>query len=262
MITIYPHFIFRSDAKDVIVFYENAFNVKAQDIIEDETGKIIFSRIKIAESEIFISEDLVDGEVSGKQLEFFLKIKSMKEANAIYRKLSVGGDVIVAFHPQYWSPGYAKFIDKFGVRWQINVDYNEVNHVAIYPYLYFKDMTNKAIPIYEDLFNQNAISTAFSEIEKFDSKCSNLIAHAIIRKDNWEINMSDFISDEKYLTYKHHRIFIEVENAEEGAVFCKKLSYKAEIKLVLEKISEFWLYAIVIDQFNIIWEIGMKRQLM
>lgn len=44
------------------------------------------------------------------------------EAERIFRELSEGGHVQMAFQKTFWSPGFGMFIDKFQVPWMVNTE--------------------------------------------------------------------------------------------------------------------------------------------
>jgi PhnB protein len=48
--------------------------------------------------------------------------KSVAEAERIFRKLSEGGKVIMPLEPTFWSPGFAMFVDRFGIPWMISTE--------------------------------------------------------------------------------------------------------------------------------------------
>lgn len=258
MATIYPHFIFKENIKEVIPFYEDIFETKIKKDIFDAQANLIYSVIRNEENVILISEE-EEWEESGNQLEFLLKVNSIEKAEEIYKKLAFEGKIITKFSRRYWAPAYAKVIDKFGVRWIIDVDRNEINTITIIPYLFFNGNSDKAIAFYEEVFNQNAISTRLSEWGTTNKEERDLIAHSVISKDDFELHISDYLREEEYRIGKQHRLFASVDKLEELIYLCKKLSQKANIRLVLEECERFLFYAILTDEFNVIWEVAVKK---
>jgi PhnB protein len=51
-----------------------------------------------------------------------ISVKDVAEGKRIFEALSDKGNVIMKFGPTFWSPGFAMFVDRFGIPWMVNVD--------------------------------------------------------------------------------------------------------------------------------------------
>ena len=70
------------------------------------------------------SFSLTDGaevDVSGESVSFLIEFDTEDEVRAAYNKLVVGGRVVEALAPVFWSALYGYVIDRFGVNWQVMV---------------------------------------------------------------------------------------------------------------------------------------------
>jgi len=49
-------------------------------------------------------------------------VKDVAEGKKIFEALSEKGNVTMPFGPTFWSPGFAMFVDRFGVPWMVNCE--------------------------------------------------------------------------------------------------------------------------------------------
>jgi len=49
-------------------------------------------------------------------------VKTVAEGKKIFEALSEKGNVIMPFRQTFWSPGFAMFVDRFGIPWMVNVE--------------------------------------------------------------------------------------------------------------------------------------------
>ncbi|MGI9393492.1 MAG: VOC family protein, partial [Boseongicola sp.] len=51
-----------------------------------------------------------------------LSLATHEEAQTVFDKLAVGGEVEMPFAPTFWSSGFGTLSDRFGVKWMIGAD--------------------------------------------------------------------------------------------------------------------------------------------
>ena len=51
-----------------------------------------------------------------------IAVKDVAEGKKIFEALSEKGNVTMPFGPTFWSPGFAMFVDRFGVPWMVNCE--------------------------------------------------------------------------------------------------------------------------------------------
>lgn len=60
---------------------------------------------------------------AGKNISATLIFDNLAEATTVYNKLTVdANEILMPLQEVPWSPGYAGFIDQFGIYWQINTE--------------------------------------------------------------------------------------------------------------------------------------------
>lgn len=50
-----------------------------------------------------------------------ISVNSVAEGKKIFEALSEKGNISMPFGPTFWSPGFAMFVDRFGIPWMVNV---------------------------------------------------------------------------------------------------------------------------------------------
>jgi len=59
------------------------------------------------------------GYIKGNTVALLINCSSEEEINALYTKLSAGGEIVDPLKDQFWGDTFGVFDDKFGVRWMI-----------------------------------------------------------------------------------------------------------------------------------------------
>jgi len=49
-------------------------------------------------------------------------VKTVAEGKKIFEALSEKGNITMPFGPTFWSPGFAMFVDRFGIPWMVNCE--------------------------------------------------------------------------------------------------------------------------------------------
>jgi PhnB protein len=61
----------------------------------------------------------------GTNFSISVNASSEEEANKIFNGLSAGGTIMMAMEKTFWGAYFGMFIDKFGISWMVNYDYNQ-----------------------------------------------------------------------------------------------------------------------------------------
>lgn len=142
MATINPYLIFNGNCEEAFNFYKSVFGGEfpyvgrfkempsETPISKSEEEKIMHISLPIGQGGTILmgsdsSESL--GQVSTIGNNFSISVNTETEAEAIslFNRLSVGGKVTMPLNKTFWGAYFGMFIDKFGVSWMVNYDYNQ-----------------------------------------------------------------------------------------------------------------------------------------
>jgi predicted 3-demethylubiquinone-9 3-methyltransferase (glyoxalase superfamily) len=119
--------MFEGQAEEAMKFYTSAFKDSKIDSIvrygaeqKGMEGKVVHGEFTLAGQQ-FIAMDNASGNSFSFTPSFSLYVECQtgSEIDALYKKLSQGGFVMMEFKAYPFSPKYSWFTDKYGVSWQI-----------------------------------------------------------------------------------------------------------------------------------------------
>lgn len=129
-----PYLNFEGNCEEAIHFYKEVFDgtismVKRyadspMNVPENFKDKIIHARLNFGDVEIFAS-DVTSGKSATKgsgDVALSLDTTDPHTGAEIFNRLSVGGKVGVPFQKQFWGAWHGNLVDKFGIRWMINLE--------------------------------------------------------------------------------------------------------------------------------------------
>lgn len=90
-----------------------------------EKGRIMHVSMPVGEAVLMGSDTIsTHGEPAkpGNNFAISFSPKTKEEADAIFPKLTAGGDVSMALQETFWGSYFGMGKDKFGVHWMVNVD--------------------------------------------------------------------------------------------------------------------------------------------
>jgi PhnB protein len=138
MASINPHINFNGNAEEAFEFYRSAFGgeftkiIRFKDLANDEfpvpeheANKLMHIALPIGNS-ILMANDVP--EVMGRTNEnenrskIVISAESKEEANELFTKLSVGGEIEVPIEESPWGSYFGMFRDKFGIEWMVDFD--------------------------------------------------------------------------------------------------------------------------------------------
>ena len=123
---IIPCIHFQGNCDEAIDFYKDALGAEVKDInyakdAPTDAGLDSLPPNFVMHSEVIIcgmNFSLTDGSetpITGSHVSFLITYDAPEEVTAAYKKLVVGGKIVEALSPVFWSPLYGYVIDKFGV---------------------------------------------------------------------------------------------------------------------------------------------------
>ena len=102
---------------EIIQRYDNA----SLPSLPDYKDKILHGQFEFGGNKVFVSDTFPGSIVSGNNIALSLEFENEKIAEGVFRKLSEGGKIQVPFEKQFWGAWHGNLIDRFGIRWMLNV---------------------------------------------------------------------------------------------------------------------------------------------
>ena len=143
MAQISPYLNFTGNCEEAFNFYKSVFGGefpyvgRYKDMPKSEgehagqidEEKIMHISLPISKETILMGSD-VGGEwgshtVVGNNIQLSVNAESEDEAKRIFESLSEGGRVTMPLEKTFWGALFGMFIDKFGIYWMVNYDYNQ-----------------------------------------------------------------------------------------------------------------------------------------
>lgn len=141
MATINPYLSFNGNCDAAFNFYKSvfggefAFIGRYKDVPsehpmpESEKEKIMHISYPINKSTILFgadtSEQFGGGVEFGSNISLSVNTDTEDETKRIFKALSAGGNIIIPLEKTFWNALFGYFVDKFGVYWMINYDYDK-----------------------------------------------------------------------------------------------------------------------------------------
>lgn len=129
-----PYLFFHGSCEKAFTFYADIFGttptfmrVKGSPMESqmppDAADKIMHAALKIGVGEINGSDDIgPNPEPAMAGCNVMISGPDVATSRRYFDALSDGGAVRMPFAPQFWSPGFGAFTDRFGIRWMISTD--------------------------------------------------------------------------------------------------------------------------------------------
>lgn len=137
---------FNGNCKEAFDFYKSVFGGEFQyvgtygemppqkeiPLRDDEKEKIMHITLPISKETMLMGGDTLEAFgapiVNGNNFTISIKCDSMEEADDLFGKLSVGGNVTMPMRKTFWGSYYGMITDKFGINWKMNVDLSAPSH--------------------------------------------------------------------------------------------------------------------------------------
>ena len=128
-----PYITFNGNCEEAVKFYQKVLGGESQIMhFGDAPPNPAFQVPEAAKNLVLHAELRKDGHIIrfsdtfpgapysvGSNISFSLEFDSQDEVRSVFTALSEGGKVEMEPQQTFFSPLYAKFIDKFGVHWQL-----------------------------------------------------------------------------------------------------------------------------------------------
>ena len=141
MVKVHPYLNFPGTAERAFNFYKSVFGGDFQYVgrykdmppsedqkMEVDGDKIMHIALPISKETVMMGSD-VGGEwaeknIIGNNIQLSVNADSEEEAKRIFEGLSAGGNVKMPLEKTFWGALFGMFVDKFGIHWMVNYDYN------------------------------------------------------------------------------------------------------------------------------------------
>lgn len=134
-----PYLNFNGNTKEVMEFYVKVFGLEEAQIMyfkempEDPNfpvtpameNLVMHGSINLNGDQIMFSDspsEMGPPVIFGSNMDIMYSIKDLDKLKTIFDKLSEGGEISMPFVATFWSKGYGKLVDKYGIGWQLNFD--------------------------------------------------------------------------------------------------------------------------------------------
>jgi PhnB protein len=129
------HLHFDGRCKEAFKFYEKALGGKTtfsmtwgdspakQEMPAEWSSKMIHARFEFGEQFITADDPPPQFYTKPQGMHVLLLFNDATKAESVYKALSENANEIkMPFAKTFWSPGFATFVDKFGIPWMINCE--------------------------------------------------------------------------------------------------------------------------------------------
>ncbi|MCL2721799.1 MAG: VOC family protein [Treponema sp.] len=132
---ISPYISFNGNCEEAVLFYEKAFNVKADITRYKDAPKendyqvqpgtenlIMHSQFELNGEMIMFADMPPEYQVkTGSNIAIMAEFDNTESAKSAFDALKEGGNVIMELQETFWSKCFGSLIDKFGIYWNISI---------------------------------------------------------------------------------------------------------------------------------------------
>ena len=102
--------------------YEGAPAAEGQTVSPEWKNKVMHASMSIGNQVLMGMDAPPDRFQKPQGFHVNIAVKSVTEGKKLFDALSEKGNIVMAFGPTFWSPGFAMFSDRFGVPWMVNTE--------------------------------------------------------------------------------------------------------------------------------------------
>lgn len=140
MITANPYFNFMGNTEEAFNFYKSVFGGRfttfqrfkdvpgGEKMVEADQEKIMHISLPLGNGNTLMGTDALESMgqtlTIGNNFHVSISPESEAEADELFTKLSVGGQVTMPMDKAFWGAYFGMVTDKFGIQWMINYDTN------------------------------------------------------------------------------------------------------------------------------------------
>jgi PhnB protein len=146
MATINPYLNFKGNTEEAFNFYKSVFGgefaalMRFRDIAQAEGGdgmqvaeneldKIMHIALPLGNGNVLMATDVLESTSQnftvGDNISLSLSTDSREEADRLFDALSAGGSHVMPLADTFWGAYFGMCVDKFGIRWMFNYDYDQ-----------------------------------------------------------------------------------------------------------------------------------------
>jgi len=129
-----PYLAFNGECEDAMNFYKDCLGgeieslnrfkdgpkeMMGEPVPEHLLGKVMHMTLRFDENVIMASDSMKQQTVGG-NVTLSIGMDSVEKMDAIFNKLSSGGEVSMPLQDTFWGARFGMFTDKFGVSWMFN----------------------------------------------------------------------------------------------------------------------------------------------
>lgn len=115
--------IFKTEYAGPIHRIKDIAHAPGQTRSEEQGNRIAHMALPILGGHILRGTDVPEVRM-GNNVSIMLEPDSREEAKALYDALSEGGEVLMPLADMFWGAYFGELIDRFGVKWLVNVDHD------------------------------------------------------------------------------------------------------------------------------------------
>jgi PhnB protein len=132
-----PYLNFRGNTEEAFNFYKSVFGGEflavvrfrdfeenAMGVAEEDLDKIAHIALPLGQGGLLMATDWVSGMPRelhvGNNVFITLDPENVEEAEALFNRLSAGGEVLMPLQKTAWAERHGSCVDKFGVQWMVD----------------------------------------------------------------------------------------------------------------------------------------------
>ena len=129
-LTVQPYLFFDGNCAEAVAFYKEALGASAHvmrfgdspvDVPPDHADRVMHATITLGNSVFFASDGMPNVPVDeGMRAHISIGTGDADEGAKLFRALSEGGTVTMAYEKQFWGDTFGMVTDRFGVKWMVN----------------------------------------------------------------------------------------------------------------------------------------------
>jgi PhnB protein len=129
-----PYLSFKGDCEAAFKFYEQCLGAEpgaifryegspaANEVPPEWSAKVMHGSIKVGSQLLMGADVAADQYEQPKGFSLSLQIKSVADAERIFRDLSAEGKVVMPLEKTFWAARFGVVVDRFGIQWLINCE--------------------------------------------------------------------------------------------------------------------------------------------
>lgn len=129
--SVIPYLRFQGTCREAMAFYADVFGGTVEMMMtadempdfgasEDQKNLIAHSSIKIADGEIYASDEFMGDTRPMAGCSVMVSLPTSTASQDAFDKLADGGTVTMPFQQTFWSAGFGTVTDRYGIQWMVS----------------------------------------------------------------------------------------------------------------------------------------------